>query len=144
MQSHDEWYKWLIDTGLMGGIHHAKFMALQDSHWILFMSNTTPSPETNAQEILEKYDRESVTRNGLSKTTNYIITAIAIAYSIFHLYITFNPLPELIQRSVHVAVGVGLIFLIYPATKKSVRNKVALIDWVWLIASFSTAGYLIW
>ncbi len=141
MQSHDEW---LIDTGLMGGIHHAKFMALQDSHWILFMSNTAPSPEANAQEILEKYDRESVTRNGLSKTTNYIIAAIAIAYSIFHLYITFNPLPELIQRSVHVAVGVGLIFLIYPATKKSVRNKVALIDWVWLIASFSTAGYLIW
>ena len=72
MQSHDEW---LIDTGLMGGIHHAKFMALQDSHWILFMSNTTPSPEANAQEILEKYDRESVTRNGLSKTTNYIIAA---------------------------------------------------------------------
>ncbi|MFA9485742.1 MULTISPECIES: TRAP transporter permease [unclassified Moraxella] len=108
------------------------------------MNSHSSTPPSDAQEILEKYDRESVTRNNMGKATSYIIAALAIAYSIFHLYITFNPLPELIQRSVHVAVGIGLIFLIYPATKKSARNKVAPFDWIWLIASLSTAGYLIW
>lgn len=108
------------------------------------MNHTEVSPQANTQEILEKYDRESVTRNGLGKMTNHIIAAIAIFYSLFHLYITFNPLPELVQRSIHVAVGVGLIFLIYPATKKSKRNKVSVLDWLWMLASFSTAGYLIW
>lgn len=82
------------------------------------MSHTTHPSKTNTQQILEKYDRESVTRHGLGRTVNCLIATIAIAYSIFHLYITFHPLPELIQRSVHVAVGVGLIFLVYPATKK--------------------------
>lgn len=105
------------------------------------MSNT---PANNAQEILEKYDRESVTRNGLGKAVNYIIAAIAIFYSLFHLYITFNPMPELLQRSIHVAVGVALIFLIYPATKKSARNKISVFDWLWAALALSSAGYLLW
>lgn len=98
----------------------------------------------DAQEILEKYDRESVTRHSMNKFSTYVIASIAILYSIFHLYITFNPLPELMQRSIHVAVGVALIFLIYPATKKSDRKTVAWYDWIWFLASLSGAGYLVW
>lgn len=97
-----------------------------------------------SQEILEKYDRESVTRNPQSKAVRTLIAVIAVAYSLFHLYITFNPLPELVQRSVHVAVGVALIFLIYPPAKRSSRKQVAWYDWLWVLAAFSSAGYLIW
>ena len=39
----------------------------------------------NSQEILEKYDRESVTRTPKSSTVRYIIGAIAVLYSLFHL-----------------------------------------------------------
>lgn len=98
----------------------------------------------NSQEILEKYDRESVTRNPKSKTVRNIIAAIAIAYSLFHVYITFFPLPTLIQRSIHVAVGCALIFLIYPPAKKSSRQKAAWYDWLWFFAALAGAGYLIW
>ncbi len=61
------------------------------------------------QAILEKYDRESVTRqtNPLQKG---LITVIAVCYSLFHLYITFYPLPTLLQRAIHVGVGAILIF----------------------------------
>lgn len=97
---------------------------------------------TQTQEILEKYDRESVTRNPKSRTVSYLIAAIAIFYSLFHLYITFNPLPELVQRSIHVSVGLALIFLLYPASKKGSRSKVAWYDWLWVAASFLGAGYL--
>lgn len=98
--------------------------------------------DAKAQEILEKYDRESVTRNPTSSAVRFIIAGIAILYSIFHLYITFNPMPELIQRSVHVAVGVALIFLIYPPAKKSSRKSVVWYDWIWAGLGLSTAGYL--
>lgn len=107
-------------------------------------TGTVAAPSVDAQAILEKYDRESVTRNPKSTFVRYLIAVIAILYSAFHLYITFNPLPELVQRSVHVAVGLVLIFLLYPAGKKSSRASVAWCDWLWVAASFLGMAYLIW
>ncbi len=102
-----------------------------------------PDATVDSREILEKYDRESVTRNPKSKSIRSIIAVIAILYSLFHVYITFFPLPTLIQRSVHVAVGCALVFLIYPPAKKSSRSTVAWYDWLWFLAALSGAGYLI-
>lgn len=98
----------------------------------------------NAQEILEKYDRESVTRHPSNLYIRWMIAAIAIGYSLFHLYITFYPLPTLLQRSVHVAVGCALIFLIYPPCKSSSRQSVSWYDGLWVMAALAGAIYLIW
>lgn len=95
------------------------------------------------KEILEKFDRESITRNLKNKHVGWFIAALAIAYAVFHLYITFNPMPALLQRAIHVGVGFGLIFLIYPASKKASRLKVAWYDWVWFLLSLSGVGYLL-
>lgn len=94
------------------------------------------------QELLEKFDRESVTRNPINKSVRWFIAALAISYSLFHLYITFNPLPELIQRAAHVSIGLALTFLLYPARQASSRQKVAWTDWIWVIASFVSFFYL--
>ena len=94
------------------------------------------------QELLEKFNRESVTRNPINKSVRWFIAALAISYSLFHLYITFNPLPELIQRAAHVSIGLALIFLLYPARQASSRQKVAWTDWIWVIASFASFFYL--
>ena len=64
--------------------------------------------------VLEKYDRESITRHITQGPVKYFIAGICILYSLFHLYITFNPMPALLQRSVHVGVGFALIFLTLP------------------------------
>ncbi|WP_299153411.1 TRAP transporter permease [uncultured Acinetobacter sp.] len=98
--------------------------------------------EQQQQELLEKFDRESVTRNPINKSVRWFIAALAISYSLFHLYITFNPLPELIQRAAHVSIGLALIFLLYPARQASSRQKVAWTDWIWVIASFASFFYL--
>lgn len=60
--------------------------------------------QAHNQAILEKYDRESITRHITQGPVKYFIAGICILYSIFHLYITFNPMPALLQRSVHVGV----------------------------------------
>ncbi|ATO19728.1 C4-dicarboxylate ABC transporter permease [Acinetobacter sp. LoGeW2-3] len=107
---------------------------------------TKPVPEAlneqQQQELLEKFDRESVTRNPINKSVRLFIAALAIIYSLFHLYITFNPLPELIQRAAHVSIGLALIYLLYPARQAGSRQKVAWTDWIWVIASFSSFFYL--
>ncbi|STQ85686.1 TRAP transporter permease [Helicobacter muridarum] len=46
-----------------------------------------------------------------------LIKAVLIAYSLFHLYITFYPLPELLLRSVHLCGGMALIFLLFRQSK---------------------------
>lgn len=103
---------------------------------------TATLDDQQQQELLEKFDRESVTRNPINKSVRWFIAALAISYSLFHLYITFNPLPELIQRAAHVSIGLALIFLLYPARQASSRQKVAWTDWIWVIASFASFFYL--
>ncbi len=105
---------------------------------------TDAETEAHNRAILEKYDRESITRNITQGPVKYFIAIICILYSIFHLYITFNPMPALLQRSVHVGVGFALIFLIFPASKKSSRKQVAWYDWIWFALSLSGMGYLIY
>ena len=78
------------------------------------------------QEILEKFDTESNVRKFTGKKILFFVSLIAIMYSVYHLYVTFNPLPTLQQRALHVSIGLALIFLIYPAYKKQDRSKVAI------------------
>lgn len=98
--------------------------------------------EKEQQALLEKFDRESVIRHPNSKSIRWFIAAIAICYSLFHLFITFNPLPELLQRSAHVAIGLVLVFLLYPARQSSSRQHVAWFDWLLAFASLASFLYL--
>lgn len=108
--------------------------------------NDTVTPEQTDQakqkELLEKFDKESVTRTPKQKSVGLFITVLAIFYSLFHLFITFNPLPELIQRSAHVSIGIALIFLLYPAQQSSDRQHIAWFDWILMLASLASFGYL--
>ena len=95
------------------------------------------------QEILEKFDTESNVRKFTGKKILFFVSLIAIMYSVYHLYVTFNPLPTLQQRALHVSIGLALIFLIYPTFKNQDRSKVAIYDWLLFILAFASAGYLI-
>lgn len=100
--------------------------------------------KTLSQEVLEKYDTDAKVRKLKNRKLVFLIAAIAIAYSVYHLYVTFNPLPALQARSIHVAVGMGLIFLVYPTFKKQDRTKIPFYDWILFIFSLGTAGYLMY
>lgn len=97
---------------------------------------------TTEQALLEKFDRASVLRTISSQPVALLVFALAVAYSLFHLYITYYPMPELLQRSAHVAIGLCLIFFLYPARTTSSRTQVPLIDWLLVLASAGTFLYL--
>ncbi|WP_010647514.1 TRAP transporter permease [Oceanobacillus massiliensis] len=97
----------------------------------------------DTQVILEKYDAESRVRQLKSRNIVIFISIIAIFYSAFHLFVTYNPIPALLQRSVHMSVGMALIFLIFPTFKKQDRAKIPVYDWFLFLLSIISSLYLI-
>jgi TRAP-type uncharacterized transport system fused permease subunit len=51
----------------------------------------------------------------------HIVRAIAIAFSLFQLYVAYWPLDPIYQRIIHIAFGFGLIFLVHPSFGRSGR-----------------------
>ena len=77
-------------------------------------------------------------RNPTNRTVAKFIAGVAIAWSLFQLWIA-SPLPFVIgvgifndteARSIHLGFAVFLTFLAYPAFSKSPRDHVPILDWV--------------
>jgi len=97
----------------------------------------------DAQEILKKFDKESDYRNYTGVMAK-IVAAIAITFSCFQVYTAvFGVLDAMIQRSVHLAFGMSLIFLLYPTSKKWSRTKLHPLDLALSILGALTPMYII-
>ena len=96
-------------------------------------------------KLLEEYDTESRFRRFDAKATaGQIIKVICILFSLFHLYTAWTgPLQTLMHRAVHTGVVMGLVFLLYPFSRKSSRKSTSAIDWLLGILSFATGGYIV-
>lgn len=100
--------------------------------------------EKDQQELLEKYDPEAGTRK-LKGLTGAIAFAGLLAFSLFQLYTAiFGVFPAQIQRSVHLGFALGLIFLLFPATKglrKTGKFKVAWYDAILAVLGAGVGAY---
>lgn len=88
--------------------------------------------QDKVKKVLEKYDLESNVRKWNNKSIVWFFSILAISYAIFHLYITFNLLPTLLQRNFHLMFGLGMVFLLYPTFKAQDRRKIPFYDWMLL------------
>lgn len=99
--------------------------------------------EQDAQELLEKFDRESRLREFASPRTAWVITAFAVVVSLYHMYTAyFGTPPVLVHRAVHVAMILVLAFTLYPAYKGASRTKVPIYDIVLALAAIAPAVYI--
>ncbi len=87
--------------------------------------------EVNVEEILKKYDKESAFRTP-GGIWNKITIFLCIAFSAFQLYTAaLGVYPAQIQRSVHLAFTLCLVFLLFPVSSKKVKdNKIPWFDFV--------------
>jgi TRAP-type uncharacterized transport system fused permease subunit len=88
-------------------------------------------------------------------TAGHVIAGVALLWSLFQLYIA-SPLPFIFAqwtglplvfndtqtRSIHLAFGVFLAYMAFPATARSPRDRIPLIDWVLAIAAAFCALYI--
>ncbi|WP_088103617.1 TRAP transporter permease [Halalkalibacter urbisdiaboli] len=80
------------------------------------------SDNVKQQELLAKYDKESAYRIDLQKWA-WIVSILAIMLTLFQLYTSFFGFyVTLIQGAIHLAGGLSLIFILYPA-KRSMLKK---------------------
>lgn len=94
----------------------------------------------DAQEILEKYDKENQFRTHIGKWA-WAVTFLGVALTIFHLYTGyFGTLPSQKQGAVHLGTALGIIYLLYPA-KKEWRNTHKKVPWYDVTLAF-TAMYV--
>lgn len=94
----------------------------------------------DAEEILEKYDKESQFRSQIGRWA-WIVTFLSIALTIFHLYTgATSVLPSQQQGAIHLGTALGIIFLLYPA-KKEWRKTQKKVPWYDVLLAF-TAMYV--
>lgn len=94
----------------------------------------------NAQEILEKYDKENQFRTNIGKWA-WVVTFLGVALTVFHLYTAyFGTLPTQKQGAVHVGTALGVIFLLYPFKRSLIKTQ-RNIPWYDIVLAF-TAMYV--
>ncbi len=108
-------------------------MANQESGW-------------DKNEQLKKVEEVIQQEEGITRDPNYIwtliITIIAVANSIFAMYVAVGTMTTQILRGIHVAVVLTLIFLHYPASKRY-KTNVSILDILLIILSISCIGYML-
>jgi TRAP transporter 4TM/12TM fusion protein len=90
---------------------------------------TYQSPALTAEEeVLLKLDRESAYRRLTGKWA-IVITFMAVSLALFHLYTAaYIQFPPQLQRSPHLAVALGMIFLLYPVRQGEIKGSVPWYD----------------
>ena len=101
-------------------------------------------PAVADPETLEKYDRESRVRHALPKGVMQFVIALAVLLALFHLYTSFSgPLVDVVQRSIHLYVLLGLTFVLYPWAMSGARDRVAVGDVILAVAAFAIGIYMV-
>lgn len=84
--------------------------------------------DTSADELLRKYDKGSDYRV-LSGLQGKLLIGLLGAFSCFQLYTAiFGVLDAMLQRSIHLAFGLTLVYILYPSSKKFSRHKLHPLD----------------
>ncbi|ALC91704.1 C4-dicarboxylate ABC transporter [Bacillus sp. FJAT-18017] len=85
--------------------------------------------EKDLQDLLAEYDPEAGTRR-LKGLAHKLVVLLAISFSIFHIYTAYiGGLGSQLQRSIHLAFVLCLIFLLFPYTKKKIGEaKIPIYD----------------
>jgi TRAP transporter 4TM/12TM fusion protein len=71
------------------------------------------------------------------------VTFLAFLYAAFHVYTAVMPLPNLMQRSIHVGLGLVLAFLLYKTYQKKKDNRVPILDWIAILIAIVSALYIV-
>jgi len=100
-----------------------------------------PSP-VDVQKILEEYEGGSTARSTGSQWGDLFMKAVAVSMSLFHMYTAFfGELQGLIQRAIHLAFALFLLFVFVPPKKG--MEKVGWYDYVLAFLGAVSSLYIV-
>lgn len=92
------------------------------------------------QQIMSKFDRESAFRT-LTGLRGLILSAVCILFSLLQLYSTWRIIPSTHMRPIHLGIVVMLAYILYPATRKSRKDRLPFVDIVLALLSLAIFLY---
>ena len=109
-------------------------------------TEVTPENAAKGAEIMEKYEKESRTRNFEAKWLKTAVYILCLLFTLYHLaYASGIRLLQMVNIK-HHAIHVGLIlvlgFALYPACKKASRKVIAWYDWILILLSAAMPIYV--
>jgi TRAP transporter 4TM/12TM fusion protein len=103
----------------------------------------TQVKELTAEEVLQKFDPESGKR-ALTGVWNKIVSAICICFALFQLYTAiFGVLDASLQRAIHLAFGLSLIFLLYPTRGSWSKTSMNWFDVILAVLGACSCMYIV-
>ncbi len=73
-----------------------------------------------------------------------VVTVISVAMGVFHIYVLgFRPIDPWFLRGSHLVFGGLLTFALYPATARSPKNRITLIDLLFMLLTVVPFVYLV-
>ena len=119
-------------------------MASPSAHRTALTDTIEAVSEEQQQKLIRQFDHESNFRR-LVGPVGLLVTTIAVVLSSFHIYTAgFGLLVEIKHRAFHLALVLGLIFLVFPRSQPaSTRGGVAR-EWAWAATFAAFYLYLAW
>lgn len=108
------------------------------------IENIDENIAAKADELIEKYDKETGKMRKLVGTEAKILAAVAILMAAFHLYTAgFGLLLANHQRAIHLAFVFVIGFLLYPMNVKKKRNRFEILDIIFAIIGVICCIYVV-
>lgn len=102
-----------------------------------------PLDEAQLAEARKYIEEEEGRTNRLDGRLGLILTMLAAAVSLFHLYAAWSIVPAYMLRPIHVGLVLFLAFLMFPAAGRF-RDRIRSWDFALALASLAVVGYILW
>ena len=98
----------------------------------------------DADKLMQKVEVESRYRRNFLPIWKIVIMVISIAFISYHLYTARFGMPETIKhRATHVGFILTLVWLYFPATRKSPTDRPSIFDLALVAVTLATTVYTI-
>ncbi len=100
--------------------------------------------KVDVSDIVAKYDKEATYRQ-FKGAMDIFIRLLCIVFSGFHLYTAaFGAFAPQIQRSIHLAFVLTLVYLLYPARSKANLDRLVWYDVILAVLGAIVCGYIVY
>jgi TRAP transporter 4TM/12TM fusion protein len=99
--------------------------------------------EASMKQAEAYVEAEEGAANRLSGMVGYIVTAIAVAMSLYHLWAAYDIVSALVLRPVHVGFVLVLCYLLFPLLPRF-RDRLRSWDVVCAVLGAACMGYVLW
>ena len=97
----------------------------------------------DVDQLMLEYDKDTSKLRQLGGPVGMIVSVLAIAMSLFHLYTAgFGTLLSFKQRSLHIMFAFVLGLMLFPATAKSDKKKPSILDYLLVGLVLVVFGYI--